>query len=70
MVRFKSSILFVVLTVLIGCSAQLESPQEQEPGGVEQKEEQRPSSVPTFRYRPGAGLMIEGRLGAIVNSGH
>jgi hypothetical protein len=61
MVGFKSSILFVVLTVLIGCSAQLEPPQEQEPSRVEQKEEQSPASVPVFRYRPGAGLMIEGR---------
>jgi hypothetical protein len=61
MVRFKSSILFVVLTMLIGCSAQLERPEEQEPNRGEQKEEQRPPSVPAFRYRPGAGLMIEGR---------
>jgi PBP1b-binding outer membrane lipoprotein LpoB len=61
MVRFKSSILLVVLTVLIGCSAHREPPQEQEPNRVEQKEKQKPSSVPTFRYRPGAGLMIEGR---------
>jgi PBP1b-binding outer membrane lipoprotein LpoB len=61
MVRFKASIWFVVLTVLNGCSAQLEPPQEPEPKRVEQKEEQRPPSVPTFRYRPGAGLTIEGR---------
>jgi hypothetical protein len=61
MVRFNSSILFVVLTVLIGCSAQLERPKEQEPNRGEQKEEQRPPSVPTFRYRPGAGVIIEGR---------
>ena len=61
MVRFKSLILFVVLTVLIGCSAQLESPQEQAPSRVEQKKEPRSPSMPTFSYRPGAGLMIEGR---------
>jgi hypothetical protein len=61
MVRFTSAILFVVLTVLIGCSAQLERPEQQEPDRGKQKEEQRPPSVPTFRYRPGAGLMIEGR---------
>jgi hypothetical protein len=61
MVRFKSTILFVVLIVLIGCGAQLERPEEQEPNRGEQKEEQRTPSVPTFRYRPGAGLMIEGR---------
>jgi hypothetical protein len=61
MVRFKSLILLVVLSVLIGCSAHREPLQEQEPNRVEQKEKQKPSSVPTFRYRPGAGLMIEGR---------
>ena len=62
MVRFKSSILFVVLMTLIGCSAQVvESPQEQEAKGAEQKEDQRPHAVPTFTYRPGAGLTIEGR---------
>jgi outer membrane biogenesis lipoprotein LolB len=61
MVRFKSLILFVVLTVLIGCSVQLERPQVQDSGQVEQKKDERPSSVPTFTYRPGAGLMIEGR---------
>ena len=61
MVRFNQPIWFVVLTVLIGCSAHLEPPQEQEPKRVEQKEEQRPLSVPAFRYRPGAGLTIGGR---------
>jgi outer membrane biogenesis lipoprotein LolB len=61
MVRFKSAILFVVLTMLTGCSAQLERPEEQEPDRGKQKEEQRTPSVPTFRYRPGVGLTIEGR---------
>jgi hypothetical protein len=61
MFRFNSSILFVVLSVLTGCSAQLERPQEREPAPVEQKREPRPTSVPTFNYRPGGGLMIEGR---------
>ena len=61
MARFELAILFVILTVLIGCSAHLGPPQEQEGSPVEQKEEQRPPSVPSFRYRPGAGLMIEGR---------
>jgi outer membrane biogenesis lipoprotein LolB len=61
MVRFKPSILFVALTVLVGCSAQLERPKEPEPDRVEQQEKQRPPSVPAFRYRPGAGLTIEGR---------
>ena len=62
MFRFKSSILFVVLMVLIGCSSHVvESPQEQEAKRAEQKEDQRPPAVPTFTYRPGAGLAIEGR---------
>jgi hypothetical protein len=59
MFQFTPSILFVVLTVLTGC-AQLERPKEQVPDRVEQQEE-KPSPVPTFRYRPGAGLTIEGR---------
>ncbi len=59
--RLKSAIWFVVLTVLTGCSAQLERPKEQDANRSKQNEEQRPPSVPTFTYRPGAGLMIEGR---------
>ncbi len=58
--RFRA-IWFVVLTVLTGCSAQVETPEEQESNRGKQNEEQRPPSVPTFTYRPGAGLMIEGR---------
>jgi hypothetical protein len=40
MVRFNQPIWFVVLTVLSGCSAHLEPPQEQESRRVEQKQEQ------------------------------
>lgn len=61
MVQFKSLVSVVVFTVLIGCSAQLDRPEQQESNRVEQKEEQRPTSVPTFRYRPGAGVTIEAR---------
>jgi len=61
MARFGFAILFVVVTALVGCSAQVERPKEQALNRGEQKEEQRPPSVPTFTYRPGAGLMIEGR---------
>jgi hypothetical protein len=61
MVQFKTSFLLVVLAVSTGCSAPVERSKEQEPDRVEQKEEPRPSSVPAFRYRPGAGLTIEGR---------
>jgi hypothetical protein len=61
MVRFKSLTLLIGLTVLIGCSPQLERPERQEFNRAEQKEEQRPASVPTFRYRAGSGLLIEGR---------
>jgi PBP1b-binding outer membrane lipoprotein LpoB len=60
MVPFKLPVVFVVFTLLMGCSARLAPPQEQESGRVEQKEKQKPPSVPTFTYRPGAGLMIEG----------
>jgi hypothetical protein len=59
--RFKSAILFVVLPVLVSCSAQRERPAEQEAKAGDQKEEKQPVSFPTFRYRPGAGLTIEGR---------
>src|SRR5262245_19018278 len=60
MVRFKSSMSFVVLMVFIGCGA-IERPVEAETNQAEPKEKQRSLSVPTFIYRPGAGLMIEGR---------
>ena len=54
--------LFVVLMVLIACSSQVvESPQEQEAKRAEQKEDLRPPALPTFTYRPGAGLTIEAR---------
>jgi hypothetical protein len=53
--------LFVVLATLAGCSVQQERSEEQETKRGEQKEEKQPSSFPTFRYRPGAGVTIEGR---------
>jgi hypothetical protein len=62
MIRFKSVISVLLFTALIGCSAQLvERPKEQDVSRAKQKEERKPSSMPTFTYRPGAGLMIEGR---------
>ena len=62
MMRFKSVIALVLLSALIGCSAQLVAPpKEQEASQAKQEEERKPSSMPTFTYRPGAGLMIEGR---------
>ena len=62
MMRLKSVIAFVLFTALVGCSAQLvEPPKEQEASQAKQEEERTPSSIPTFTYRPGAGLMIEGR---------
>jgi L-cystine uptake protein TcyP (sodium:dicarboxylate symporter family) len=61
MIRFKSVIAVLLFTALIGCSAQLvERPKEQEASRAKQEEE-RKLSMPTFTYRPGAGLMIEGR---------
>jgi gas vesicle protein len=62
MMRIKSVIAGLLFTALIGCSAQLvERPKEQEVSRAKQEEERKPSSLPTFTYRPGAGLMIEGR---------
>lgn len=62
MIRFNSVIAVLVFTGLVGCSAQLgERPKEQEAGRAKQEEDRKPSSMPTFTYRPGAGLMIEGR---------
>jgi hypothetical protein len=62
MIRLKWVIAVLLLTALIGCSAQLvERPKEQEASRAQQEEERKPSSMPTFTYRPGAGLMIEGR---------
>ena len=62
MIRFKSVIVVLLFTALIGCSAQLvEGPKEQEASRAKQEEERKPSSMPTFTYRPSAGLMIEGR---------
>jgi outer membrane biogenesis lipoprotein LolB len=61
MLPFKLAMLFVVLATLAGCSVQQERSEEQETKRGEQKEEKQPSSFPTFRYRPGAGVTIEGR---------
>jgi outer membrane protein assembly factor BamE (lipoprotein component of BamABCDE complex) len=59
---FKLAMLFVVvLTALAGCSAQQERSEEQEIKRGEQIEEKQPGSFPTFRYRPGAGVTVEGR---------
>lgn len=62
MIRFKSLIAGFLFAALIGCSAQLaEDPKEQEVSRTKQEEDRKPSPMPTFTYRPGAGLMIEGR---------
>ena len=61
MIRVKSAILLAVLLAVIGCGAQLERQDERVLAPSEEEQEQRQRSVPTFTYRPGAGLMIEGR---------
>jgi len=61
MIRVKSAIFLAVLLALIGCGAQLERPDERVLAPSKEEQEQRQRSVPTFTYRPGAGLMIEGR---------
>ena len=61
MLRFKSAILLFALGAFFGCSALIERPEEsQEAWRTKEQKEQRPSSTPTFTYRPGLGLMIEG----------
>ena len=61
MLRFKSAILLFTFSVLVGCSAPIERPDQPQEIGRATKKEQRPSSIPTFTYRPGGGLMIEGQ---------
>ena len=61
MIRVKSAISLGVLLTLIGCGAELNRPDEQALTPTTEEQEQRQRSVPTFTYRPGAGLMIEGR---------
>jgi hypothetical protein len=62
MIRFESVIAVFLCTALIGCSAEVvERPKEQEVSRTKQEDDRRPSSTPTFTYRPGSGLMIEGR---------
>jgi hypothetical protein len=61
MIRVKSVIVVFFFTAIIGCSEQLvEAPKGQEASRTKQEEDRKPSSIPTFTYRPGAGLMIEG----------
>jgi hypothetical protein len=61
MIRIQSVMGVFLFTAIIGCSAELvETPKVQEAGRAKQEEDRKPSSIPTFTYRPGAGLMIEG----------
>lgn len=61
MIRVNSVIVGFLFSAIIGCSAGVvEGTKEQEPSRAKQDEDRKPSSVPTFTYRPGAGLMIEG----------
>jgi hypothetical protein len=60
--RFTSIIAIFLSVALGGCSAQLvEPPQEQGTSRAIDEQDRKPSSIPTFTYRPGAGLIIEGR---------
>ena len=62
MIRVKPVIGVFLFIPIIGCSAQLvEAPKEKEASRAKQEQDPKPSSIPTFTYRPGAGLMIEGR---------
>jgi hypothetical protein len=60
MIRVESVMGVFLFTAIIGCSAQLpEAPKGQEASRAKQEEDRKPSSIPTFTYRPSAGLMIE-----------
>ena len=60
MIRVNSVIVGFLFTAIIGCSAKLvEGTKEQAATRAKQSEDRKPSSMPTFTYRPGAGLMIE-----------
>ena len=61
MIGVKSAILLAVLLALMGCGAQLERQDDRTLAPSKEEQEQRQRSVPTFTYRSGAGLMIEGR---------
>ena len=61
MVSFNAVIGIFFFTAFVGCSAQLTERSKEEGGSrAKQEEERKPSSIPTFTYRPGASLMIEG----------
>ena len=62
MTRVNSVIVGILFTAIIGCSAQSVQPlTEQEQIRGKQEEDRKSPSIPTFTYRPGAGLTIEGR---------
>ena len=62
MIRVNSVIVGFLFSTIIGCSAQLvKGTKEQAVSRAKQAEDRKPSSMPDFTYRPGAGLMIEGR---------
>jgi hypothetical protein len=65
MIGIKAVSVILLVNACIGCSAQVvERPKEQEASRPKQQEDRKPSSMPTFTYGPGAGLMIEEREGA------
>jgi len=53
MIRVNAVIVVFLFPAIIGCSA------KQAASRAKQAEDRKPSSIPTFTYRPGAGLMIE-----------
>jgi hypothetical protein len=57
----KSAILLAVLLALIGCGVDIEPTDKQSMIPAKEEQEKKLSRVPTFTYRPGAGLIIEGR---------
>jgi hypothetical protein len=52
--RFRPLALLLALSALLGCSAQFGRPRErQEASPAKEKNDLKPSAMPTFTYRPG-----------------
>ena len=60
--RVKAVSVILLFTACTGCSTlHMERSKEEEASRPKQQEDRKSSTTPTFTYRPGAGLMIEGR---------
>ena len=61
MAKVRPTLAFLALVLLFGCGTQLQRPEVSNAVIEQQREKERPpTSMPTFRYRPGSGLTIKG----------